>query len=187
MTKGIPISHAPLIHKGEKIIPKRGVSRCSPACLVFELCLNYEEGELCSNYKPMENGKLTMRMLENLEDSDKIYFANTTKFIQRCLDNGDVEDAEIYVNDVKRFFKPNEATIKKITKVYDDEKLYSVKEEKVENLEPPEHVNISLFGDWHVSSDRIKKPKPPEPTPSHYDERLSERVKKKLTELGEEE
>jgi hypothetical protein len=54
---------------------------------------------------------------------------------------------------------------KKKTITYDGNLIYSVKEEKVENLEPPEHVNISLFGDWQVSADRINKPTPPPEPP----------------------
>jgi hypothetical protein len=71
---------------------------------------------------------------------------------------------------------------KKKTIVYDGTKLYSVKEEPLQSLEPPQELNVSLFGYYPVSSEQIKKPKPPPEPPKGYDNRLEMKVKAKLGE-----
>jgi hypothetical protein len=132
-------------------------------------------------FKLAENDSTTRQILANLNENDRI-------FVERCLEDipklKDEQYKETLVKEVLRYLEPeqSEKTIRKVTRIYDGDKLYSTKEEQPKSLEEPEPVNISLFGDWQVSSDRIKKPKPPEPTHKGHDERLEIRVKAKLQE-----
>jgi hypothetical protein len=128
---------------------------------------------------------------ENLEDVKRIlsdphigeFVENSYRTVLRSL-NSDSDFAEAVLRDIAEKGKTVNREIKKITKVYDGNKLYSVKEEKIESLEEPQTKQISLFNEnWQVSADKIKKPKPPpEPPPKGYDQRLEMNVRAKLGE-----
>jgi hypothetical protein len=155
MPKGIPQLYAYAIQRGAHVIPQIHTTLCNPSCVFFADCANYEQNQPCVGFKLAENDS-TRQILANLNENDKV-------FVERCLEDipkvQDPQYQEILVKEVLRYIEPEEK-IKRITRVYDGDKLYSVKEEQLKSLEQPEHVNVSLFGDWHVSSDRIKKPNP---------------------------
>jgi hypothetical protein len=177
----IPKTDAELILRQQHRFPTVG-SQCNGSCAFYPFCANSRDFEPCRGFLLM-NG-------ENLEDIKRIlsdphiaeYIQNSYRAVLRSF-NSDPDFAEAILRDIAEKGKIVNREIKKITKVYDGNKLYSVKEEKIESLEEPQTKQISVFNEnWQVSADKIKKPKPPEPTHKGYDERLEIRVKAKLQE-----
>jgi len=176
----IPKTDAQLILKQTHRFPLPQ-SQCNASCVFYGFCLNSHDFEPCKGFLLMDG--------ENLKEIERIlhdphigeYIQNSYHAVLRSL-NSDRDFAEAVLRDIAEKGKIVNREIKKITKVYDGNLLFSTKEEKLQTLEPAEYVNVSLFGDWQVSADKIKKPKPPEPTHKGYDERLEIRVKAKLQE-----
>jgi hypothetical protein len=109
---------------------------------------------------------------ENLEDIKRIlsdphigeYIQNSYHAVLRSF-NSDPDFAEAILRDIAEKGKIINTQIKKVTQIFDGNKLFSTKEEPLQSLEQPQELNVSLFGYYPVSSEQIKKPKPPPEPP----------------------
>jgi hypothetical protein len=125
---------------------------------------------------------------ENLNDFKRIlhdphigeYIQNSYYAVLRSL-NDDPDFAKAVLRDIAEKGNVVNRQIKKITQIFDGNKLFSTKEEPLQSLEPPQEVNVSLFGYYPVSSEQIKKPdKPPPPPKIETEEGITMNIREQL-------
>jgi hypothetical protein len=182
MPKGIPKLYAYTISRNAHIIPQVHVTLCSPACVFYADCANYEQNQPCVGFKLAENGSATRQILANLNENDRI-------FVERCLEDipklKDEQYKETLVKEVLRYLESeqSEKPIKKVTRIYDGNLVYSEKTEELKSLEP-EFVQISLFNqNYQIPADNIRKPiKTEEPKPLNIPDPQTTKIREKLEE-----
>lgn len=110
MSKTIPRSHAEVIHRGGSIIPQINQTPCSPACIYYVDCANFDSNTLCHGFKLLQNGNAVNRILQNLSENDKIY-------VERCMERipktTNKEEKEMLADEVLRWLDPADRQPKK--------------------------------------------------------------------------
>jgi hypothetical protein len=166
MPKGIPKLYTYLIEKHAHLVPQIHVTLCSPACVYYADCANYEQNQPCVGFKLAENEEnVTRQILANLNENDRI-------FVEKCLQDipkiQDEQYKEILVKEVLRYIEPekSEKTFKKVVRIYDGNLVYSEKTEELKSLEETQTKQVSLFNEnWQIPSENVRKPPKPEPPP----------------------
>lgn len=106
MRRGIPKSHVAIMQDHDSlgaVLPQAGMTKCSPACVFYTWCGNFENLELCKGFKLIENGQNTTRIMRTLSEIDKLYVENSI----RDLPIFKPENQEVIVRDVLRILEPS--------------------------------------------------------------------------------
>jgi hypothetical protein len=112
---------------------------------------------------------------ENLKEVERIlhdphigeYIQNSYHAVLRSFNNDpDPDFAEAILRDITEKGKIINRQIKKVTKIYDGNLVYSEKTEELKSLEEPQTKQISLFNEnWQIPSENVRKPSKPQPPP----------------------
>ena len=89
------------MQEDKRFMPKKGYI-CSIACEFAFACINHKEGEICQGFQ-MLNGESARIIRHNLGEDNLKYMKNSYNFIQRSMDNGDIEAAQTIHKDIARF------------------------------------------------------------------------------------
>lgn len=134
-------SHTKLLQEDKRFLPKKG-DVCSMACEFAFACVNHKEGEVCQGFQ-MLNGKSARIIRHNLGENNVKYMENSYNFIQRSMDNGDIEAAQTTHKDIARLrgqplenpkppIKPNANQLRSFLDISDQ----SSKQDLPKNSEP---------------------------------------------------
>lgn len=104
---GMPLQHAKILSQDGAIIPQIHRTLCSPACVFYVWCLNFNANNPCKGFRLAENGEAKKTILRNLKENDKIY---VERCIQRINESDDVEERLTLVPDILRFLPPKPQT-----------------------------------------------------------------------------
>lgn len=105
----MPKSHILLLQHDKRFLPRKG-DICSMACEFAFACANHEEGSTCQGFQLL-NGESERIIRHNLTDSDKNYLKNSFNFIQRSMDNGNLQDAIAVYNDIAKIRTETNSTV----------------------------------------------------------------------------
>ena len=104
MKRGMSLTHVQVLRTNGSLIPQVGLTQCSPACIFYTYCKNFQNRETCIGFKLIENGQNEAHIFKTIRESQKLYIENTIAELPKYK----AENQEIIVRDVLRYLNPDE-------------------------------------------------------------------------------
>jgi hypothetical protein len=96
----ISLQDAQIMRSGSARFPTKGTT-CVPACCFYWCCQNGEDGKNCVGFQ-LINGQVKRHLQEQLGEDALKYVQNAYGFIQRAIQNENLEGVEVITRDVSQ-------------------------------------------------------------------------------------
>jgi len=100
MPMKISAQDAQIMRDGSARFPTKGTT-CAPACCFYWCCQNGEDGKDCVGFQ-LINGDTKRHLQEQLGEDALKYIENAYGFIQRAIQNENVEGVDVVVRDLSQ-------------------------------------------------------------------------------------
>lgn len=100
MSKTMIQEYARIMREGSARFPTKG-AQCNGSCTFYFACQNSRDFEECRGFQ-MLNGESEKLLKRGLTQHDLEYIETAHTFIQRCIDNGQQEQASIILRDISQ-------------------------------------------------------------------------------------
>jgi len=100
MPMKISSQDAQIMRSGSARFPMKGTT-CVPACAFYWCCINGEDGKNCVGFQ-LINGQVKRHLQEQLGEDALKYIENSYGFIERAIQNNNLEAVEVVIRDLSQ-------------------------------------------------------------------------------------